>query len=463
MSQKRNIGGRQLSGRYTLLSLIAQGGMGEVWKARDQITGQLVAAKVLRAELTGEEISLSRLRLEATNAMRAKHPNIAAVLDSGEDDNQGWIVMELVEGEPLTKYVGDGKTLAPAELIPLLTQTAYALDSAARAGVVHRDIKPANIIVRPDGMVKLTDFGVSLASGQANLTAAGMVMGTAQYLPPEQAMGQVATPVGDLYSLGVIAFEALAGHRPYTGKTQVDIAFAHVNETIPTLPSFVEEPMAELVYRLLSKDPKLRPQTGAALARELVAVASSLGVETAPKSLLVTGDKTPRPAAFESAGSGSVGISPVGIGSADSDVASAPISSVNTAPVGGPASPVPPVVHVHRKHLPEATTQSWHPVDTDVVRKIPRASAKRPRPWAPDPAELSPDRNISGSDQSQGTLSQAGPWIIGALVALTLILIVIAMVRNYAPSPQASDFTQTISSLSQLQEVEPWLNPVADV
>lgn len=287
MVETSNRAGRLLGGRYMLLSMIARGGMGEVWKARDQVTGAMVAAKVLRPELTGEEISLSRLRLEAQNAMRAKHPNIAAVLDSGEDSGQGWLIMELVKGRPLTEYMGNGKRLTAQELVPLLIQTAYALDAASRADVVHRDIKPANIMVTPEGKVKLTDFGVSFADGQANLTAAGMVMGTAQYLPPEQALGKAATPVGDLYALGVVAYEALAGERPFTGKSQVDIAFAHVKEPVPALPADVAEPLAKLVYQLLEKEPEKRPQTGAALARLLIQVSEQLHLGTSANPLLL--------------------------------------------------------------------------------------------------------------------------------------------------------------------------------
>lgn len=270
--------GRMLGGRYKLVSPIATGGMGEVWRARDQITGKQVAAKVLRPELSGEEISLSRLRLEAQNAMTARHPNIAAVLDSGEDNGQGWIIMELVVGRPLTDYIGGGRSITVPELIPILVQTAYALDTAARAGIVHRDIKPANLMIRQDGLVKLTDFGISFAEGQANLTAAGMVMGTAQYLAPEQALGKEANAAGDLYALGVIAFEALQGQRPYTGKNQVEIALAHVKQPIPKLPDSVPDELAQIIYSLLAKEPGDRPASGATLARSLISVARKLGI-----------------------------------------------------------------------------------------------------------------------------------------------------------------------------------------
>ena len=277
--------GRVLGGRYTLLTPIAQGGMGEVWKARDRVSGHIVAAKVLRPELAGEELSLSRLRLEARNSMSISHPNIANTQDSGEEDGIGWIIMELVDGYPLTDYLRGGSRIEPEYLMPILVQVAMALGAAARAGVAHRDIKPANIIVRPDGMVKLTDFGISRATGQVNLTAAGMVMGTAQYLPPEQAMGEVATPIGDLYALGVIAYEAAAGRRPFTGETQVDIAFAHVNDPVPPLPEFVPEPLADVILHLLEKDPAKRPESGSAAVREIASAAKAMGISVTPRPL----------------------------------------------------------------------------------------------------------------------------------------------------------------------------------
>ena len=277
--------GRVLGGRYTLLTPIAQGGMGEVWKARDRVSGHIVAAKVLRPELTGEELSLSRLRLEARNSMSISHPNIANTQDSGEEDGIGWIIMELVDGYPLTDYLRGGTRIEPEYLLPILVQVAMALGAAARAGVVHRDIKPANILVRPDGMVKLTDFGISRARDQVNLTAAGMVMGTAQYLPPEQAMGETATPIGDLYALGVIAYEAAAGRRPFTGETQVDIAFSHVNDPVPPLPDFVPEPLADVILHLLEKDPAKRPESGAAAVREIAGAAKAMGMSVTPRPL----------------------------------------------------------------------------------------------------------------------------------------------------------------------------------
>lgn len=390
--------GQILGGRYRLLTPIATGGMGEVWKARDTSTGTLVAAKVLRPELTGEEISLSRLRLEAKNAMLSRHPNIAAVLDSGQQDGQGWIVMELVDGRPMSDLMGDGRRMSAEELIPIMVQTAYALDGAARAGVVHRDIKPANILIRPDGLVKLTDFGVSLGDDQVNLTAAGMVMGTAQYLAPEQALGDKATSVGDLYSLGIVAYEALAGERPFTGKSQVDIAFAHVNQEARPLPSDVPPALAEVVAALMQKDPAKRPQTGAALGRELVRVAAELGVETTPRAL-------------------------------------------RAAPRAATATP--PVQHTPAKYLP---VKQPEPGFTQPASFAPVTSDSERPEWRPvgtgRPADSPPDTQSA---------SKAGLWVIIALIFLTIALIVVAMVRNANDSATAMG--------APVEEVAAWLTP----
>ncbi len=259
----------ELQGRYELIERIALGGMGEVWRATDLRSGRAVAAKILRPELTGDEIFLSRLRAEATNSRGLRHPNLAVVLDSGERDGSGWIIMELVQGRALSDILSEQGTMPAAEILPVLAQVARALQVVHDAGVVHRDVKPSNILINREGLAKLTDFGISTGVHQRPLTATGMVMGTAQYLSPEQAMGHMATPAGDLYALGVIAYEALVGHRPFTGATQVDIAFAHVNQPVPPLPDAVNPEVREIVMELLAKDPGARPHSAREVARRL--------------------------------------------------------------------------------------------------------------------------------------------------------------------------------------------------
>lgn len=255
-----------LDGRYELTRRIAVGGMGEVWAATELRTGREVAAKVLRPEFAGEQLFLERIEAEARNSAQLTHPGIAQTYGHGEVDGLGYLVMELIEGEPLSAVLAREKTLKPRMLLDILAQTADALAVAHAAGVVHRDIKPANLLIEPDGCVKLTDFGISLGTNQAPMTAAGMVMGTAQYLPPEQAMGKPATGAGDIYALGIIAYESLVGRRPYTGATQVDIAFAHVTEDLPPLPAYVDAPLRQLVESMLAKDPLERPKDAAAVA-----------------------------------------------------------------------------------------------------------------------------------------------------------------------------------------------------
>ncbi|WP_425955531.1 protein kinase domain-containing protein [Xylanimonas sp. McL0601] len=281
----RPAAGIALGERYRLARRLAVGGMGEVWIADDTFLGREVAVKVLREEYTGHEDFLRRLRTEARNSAALSHPNIAQMYDYGEQDGTGYLVMELVLGEPLADLLEREPVLAPKRLLPLLAQTARGLHHAHEAGVVHRDVKPGNILLEHPGRsaahatVKITDFGVSLAANQAPMTATGMVMGTAQYLSPEQAVGQPATAVSDVYALGVVAYEATAGKRPFTGNTPVDIAVAHVNSPVPPLPTTVHPGLSGLIVRMLEKDPAKRPRSAGALAEELDELALEIAAD----------------------------------------------------------------------------------------------------------------------------------------------------------------------------------------
>ena len=281
-------------GRYRLLRRIAVGGMGEVWEANDDALARAVAVKVLRDEFAGDAGFLERFRTEARNSAALHHPHIAALFDYGEQDGSAYLVMELVVGEPLSDLLEREPVLPPRRLLPMLAQTARGLHAAHLAGVVHRDVKPGNILLARSGKVKITDFGVSLAADQKTMTATGMVMGTAQYLSPEQAVGRPATPLSDLYSLGVVAYEGLAGKRPFTGPTAVDIAVAHVNDPVPPLPASVDKKLAALVLRLLSKEPADRPASG----EELAGLLDRLMPQTPPSGVAVLVSK-PGPAREE--------------------------------------------------------------------------------------------------------------------------------------------------------------------
>ena len=272
--------GLELQGRYQLVERMALGGMGEVWRATDLRSGRAVAAKILRPELAGDEIFLSRLRAEATNSRGLRHPNLAIVLDAGERDGSGWIIMELVQGKALSDIIAEKGTMAPAEILPILAQVARALQVVHDSGVIHSDVKPSNILINREGLAKLTDFGISTGVNQRPMTATGMVMGTAQYLAPEQAMGNMATAAGDLYALGIIAYEALVGHRPFTGTTQVDIAFAHVNEPVPPLPDSIPVEVSDVVMALLAKKPADRPRSAREVARRLDRIVVNLPADS---------------------------------------------------------------------------------------------------------------------------------------------------------------------------------------
>jgi eukaryotic-like serine/threonine-protein kinase len=269
--------GSLLAGRYEITAPIAVGGMGEVWRARDRVLDRTVAAKVLRSEYTGDPNFLARFRNEARHTAALTHPNIASVYDYGEtrDENGAtvaYLVMEFVEGQTLVSILHEEGRLPVDWTLHVLGQAADGLSAAHRAGVVHRDIKPGNLMVRPDGVVKLTDFGIAQARDATPLTRTGMVVGTAQYLSPEQAQGMEVAATSDVYSLGVVAYECLAGARPFDGTSQIAIALAHINKAPPPLPADVPPVVQALIGRALAKDPAERFPDGGAFAEAIRAV-----------------------------------------------------------------------------------------------------------------------------------------------------------------------------------------------
>lgn len=260
--------GSVLDDRYELTDFIAFGGMGEVWKGTDHKTGRDIAVKVLKETLLDDERYYNRFNVEGLNASKVRHPGVIRVLSTDTSGPYAYIVMEYINGRTLAELLREEGSLSPEDLLPILIQAANGLEACHQAGVVHRDVKPSNLMLTPRG-VKITDFGVSLGINQAAMTAAGNVMGTAHYLPPEQTLGKQATAAGDVYALGIVAYECLVGNRPYTGTNQVDIAFAHVNEPLPPLPEEIPETLRDLVERMLSKDPQERPASAHECALEL--------------------------------------------------------------------------------------------------------------------------------------------------------------------------------------------------
>ena len=270
--------GSIIADRYRLVRLIATGGMGQVWEALDTRLGRRVAVKVLKAEYSNDPEFLQRFRVEAQTTARLNDPGIANVFDYGEISDQttshplAYLVMELVDGEPLNSVISRLGKLSLTHTLDMLEQTGRALQAAHTAGLVHRDVKPGNILITPTGQVKITDFGIAKAVDAAPVTQTGMVMGTAQYISPEQATGGDATSASDVYALGVVGYEALTGVRPFTGDGAITVAMKHIQDPPPPLPDSIPPNVRELIDIALAKDPAHRYANGGEFAGAVAAV-----------------------------------------------------------------------------------------------------------------------------------------------------------------------------------------------
>lgn len=273
--------GLLLADRYRLSSRIAVGGMGEVWEAADTRLDRKVAVKVLKPELSGDAEFLHRFRTEARTTASINHPGIAAVHDYGETaaivdgpQDTAYLVMELVEGDPLAAILAKEGRIGAERTLDILEQAGQALQAAHERGYVHRDVKPGNILITPTGVVKLTDFGIARAMDAIGHTRVGEMLGTPNYISPEQAIGEQATGASDLYALGVVAHEMLTGTRPFDRGTPIATALSHVNEPPPPLGDDVPTDLRAVIATLLEKDPTKRPANAHDVAA-LLGVASA--------------------------------------------------------------------------------------------------------------------------------------------------------------------------------------------
>jgi len=295
---------RVLAGRYRLKRLIAKGGMAEVWEAVDDILGRPVAVKMLHLHLAADESFRERFRREAIAAARLAHPNVVATYDTGTDDGITFIVMELVDGKTLRQILNETGPLPPGRAVHIAAQVADALQYAHKAGVVHRDVKPANIIVCPDGRLKVADFGIAKAVEDSEpdkpapaeaLTGTGSIVGTAQYLSPEQVDGRSVDGRTDVYAVGVVLYEMLCGRPPFSGETDMAVALKHVT-TQPLAPRQVRggipRALEDVVLRAMAKAPEARYQSAAELQTALLSV--DLGAQEATGVVAPTG-YVPRP------------------------------------------------------------------------------------------------------------------------------------------------------------------------
>jgi serine/threonine-protein kinase len=283
--------GQIYGNRYRLVDRIAIGGMGEVWRAHDEVILRDVAIKILKPEFMGDPGFLERFRVEARHAARVDHEGIADVYDYGEGSGSAYLVMELVSGDSLARIIEKRIRLTSVEVLSIMEQTARALHAAHEDGLVHRDVKPGNLLITPGGKVKITDFGIARVADQVALTATGQVMGTVQYLAPEQATGKQATPSTDIYSLGIVAYEALTGRRPFTGESQMVIAMAQINDKPPAMDKDIDQRVQDLILSCLAKKPNQRP--GSALDLSNRARALRLQLEGVSPTEVFNQDQTP--------------------------------------------------------------------------------------------------------------------------------------------------------------------------
>jgi len=371
-----------VGGRYELGRLIGSGGSGSVHLARDRVLHREVALKLLRPGY--DEVAQQRLRTEARIAASLTHPGIARVLDFGEESVDGatapYLVMEYVAGPTLREALRDDTHLAPARVLRLLAEVGSALSAAHAAGVVHRDVKPGNIVLTPGGRAVLLDFGIARHADHEPLTVTGTIIGTLDYLSPEQAAGASATPRSDVFALGMVVYEALTGLRPLSRDTQVATLMAHAREAVPAPPATVPAGLRSLVMSMVARDPDRRPadaETVASRARELLRPAPA----GAPVTATVPWWRRPWTASAAAvaivalagvlvlAGRPGGGAAPVG--------AAGPLASVSTHPVA------------HRVTHARVTKHPSVAPAAAVVRKPrphhapPRHHAHRPHPPAP--------------------------------------------------------------------------------
>lgn len=253
--------GQKVNSRYEILKTIGEGGMANVYLARDIILDRQVAVKVLRGDLSNDEKFVRRFQREALSASSLSHPNIVEIYDVGEDDGDYYIVMEYVDGKDLKQLLKKRERLTSAEVVDIMLQITSAMKEAHESLIIHRDLKPQNILIKDDGMVKITDFGIAMALNATQLTQTNSAMGSVHYFPPEQANGKGSSLKSDVYSLGIMMYELLSGTLPFRGDNAVEIALKHLKEPMPLIRTeFPDLPQSleNIIIKATAKNPKNR-------------------------------------------------------------------------------------------------------------------------------------------------------------------------------------------------------------
>ncbi|MDW7738739.1 MAG: Stk1 family PASTA domain-containing Ser/Thr kinase [Bacillota bacterium] len=264
--------GKVLAGRYELIEKIAEGGMARVYRGRDQLLKRTVAVKILKDQMTGDAAFIRRFEREAQSAAALSHPHIVNIYDVGVEEGTYYMVMEFVDGINLKEYIREKGRLSISEALQITHQIAEALEQAHAAGVVHRDIKPQNILFSNEGKVKVTDFGIAIAGDGVTVTVGDEIIGSVQYISPEQARGELAGKQSDLYSLGIVLYEMLTGKVPFSGESPVAVAMKHIQEHIVPprrLVNDIPETVEQIILKAVAKDSAERYTSAAELLEDL--------------------------------------------------------------------------------------------------------------------------------------------------------------------------------------------------
>jgi eukaryotic-like serine/threonine-protein kinase len=439
-----------LAERYQLGELIATGGMGTVHRAMDTHLGRPVAVKILKRVLADDATFLERFRREARAAAVISHPGVARVYDYGELSSEPFIVMELVDGDTLAERIATGGPLPWQHAFAVAEQVAAALSAAHTHGVVHRDVKPANILIDRSGRVKVTDFGIARAARATTLTRPGMVLGSANYVAPEQAQGSTVGPAADLYSLGCVLFESVTGTTPYQGGSAVAIATQHVSAPVPDPREHIgdlPEPAARLIMRSLGKQPGDRFPSAAAMAtalsdarfgRDPSAPSNDQTVSLPPLRLPLT--DLPEESAggardrYEDERRPTDG--PDGAGAAAGSAATGPSA---TGPLPGPSAIT--------TSLPRTDAGSGRTVVRRGREAAPEGQGTPPMPWARVPGDLRPGG--AGPGGPPGRLARAEhpgqrrsrrrtTWLLGLALGLVALLALPLVISRYSGEASTS-------------------------
>ena len=277
--------GQKINDRYEIIRSIGEGGMANVYLGHDTILDRNVAIKVLRGDLANDEKFVRRFQREALSASSLAHPNIVEMYDVGEDDGTYYIVMEYVDGKTLKQLLKKRGTLTLSEAIDIMSQLTDGMAHAHDSYIIHRDLKPQNIMIKDDGQIKITDFGIAMALNSTQLTQTNSVMGSVHYLPPEQASGKGCTIKSDIYSMGIIFYELLTGTLPFRGDNAVEIALKHMREPLPSIrednPS-IPQSIENIVKKAAAKNPKNRYDSARSMHEDLLTALDDERMDEAP-------------------------------------------------------------------------------------------------------------------------------------------------------------------------------------